>query len=98
MTEPTKCPVRPAKTQVSLGIHPDLTESSLCTQWVAKDPSFLHADTKVSDHTGQMPRLIFRCAHRSFCVAAQMDWLLVLLFVFVSVTMQPLLLKSDVVL
>ena len=30
-----------AKTQISLGI----TQSSLCTQWVAKDPSFLHAES-----------------------------------------------------
>ena len=29
--------VRPAKTQISLGIHPVWSESSLCTQWVAKD-------------------------------------------------------------
>ena len=29
-------------------------QSSLCAQWVAKDPSFLHADSKDSDQTGQM--------------------------------------------
>ena len=28
-------------------------QSLLCTQWVAKDPSFLHADSKDSDQTGQ---------------------------------------------
>ena len=38
--------VRPAKTQISLGIRPVLTESSLCAQWVAKDPSILHADAQ----------------------------------------------------
>ena len=27
-------------------------QSSLCSQWVAKDPSFLHADSKDSDQTG----------------------------------------------
>ena len=27
-------------------------------QWVAKDPSFLHADSEDSDQTGRMPRLI----------------------------------------
>ena len=43
--------VRPGKTQISL-------ESSLCTQWVAKAPSFLHADSEDSDQTGRMPRLI----------------------------------------
>ena len=43
----------------ALGIHPVWSESSLCTQWVAKDPSFLHADSKDSDQTGQMLRLIW---------------------------------------
>ena len=32
--------------------------SSLCAQWVAKDPSFLHADSEDADQTGRMPRLI----------------------------------------
>ena len=50
--------VRPAKTQISLGIGPVLSESSLCAQWVAKDPRFLHADSEDSDQTGRMPRLI----------------------------------------
>ena len=39
-------------------IRPDWSESSLCAQWVAKDPSFLHADSEDSDQTGRMPRLI----------------------------------------
>ena len=56
MTKPTKWHVRPVKTQISLGIHPFWSESSLCTQWVAKDPIFLHADSEDSDQTGQMPR------------------------------------------
>ena len=47
-----------AKTQISLGICQVWLASSLCTQWVAKDPSFLHADSKDSDQTGWMPRLI----------------------------------------
>ena len=29
------------------------------SQWVAKDPSFLHADSEDSDQTGPMPRLIW---------------------------------------
>ena len=33
-------------------------QSSLSAQWVAKDQSFLHADSEDSDQTGQMPRLI----------------------------------------
>ena len=51
--------VCPAKTQISLGIHPVWSEASLCTQWVAKDPSFLHADSEDSDQTGRKPRLIW---------------------------------------
>ena len=44
--------VHPAKTQISLGIHPVWSESSLCTQWVAKDPRFLHADSmKLGAHS-----------------------------------------------
>ena len=61
-----KVTVRPAKTQISLGIHPVWSESSLCVQWVAlcaqwvaKDPSFLLADSEDSDQTGRMPRLIW---------------------------------------
>ena len=53
-----KMSVRPAKTQISLGICPISSESLLCTQWVAKGPRFLQADSKDSDQTGQMPRLI----------------------------------------
>ena len=54
-----KVSVRPAKTQISLGIRPDWSESSVCAQWIAKDPSFLHADSEDSDQTGWMPRLIW---------------------------------------
>ena len=43
--------VRPAKTQISLGIR-------LCALCVAKDHSFLQADSEDSDQTGRMPRLI----------------------------------------
>ena len=52
-----KMSVRPAKTHISLGIRPVWSESSLCAQWVAKDPSFLHADSEDSDQTGRIPRL-----------------------------------------
>ena len=63
-----KMAVPPAKTQISLGIRPVWSEPSLCAQWVAKDPSFLHADSKDSDQTGQMPRLIWVSAGaHSFC-------------------------------
>ena len=41
-----KMSVRPVKTQISLGIRPVWSESSLCAQWVAKDSRFLHADSE----------------------------------------------------
>ena len=44
---------------IVLDIDQVWSESSLCAQWVAKDPRFLHADSKDSDQTGQMPRLIW---------------------------------------
>ena len=40
-------------------------QSSLCAQWVAKGPSFLHADSEDSDQTGWMPRLIWVFAGRT---------------------------------
>ena len=63
--ETNKMSVRPAKTQISLGIRPVWSESSLCAEWVAKDPSFLHADSEDSDQTGRMPRLIWVYAERT---------------------------------
>ena len=39
MTKPTKWHMHPTKTQISLGIRPIWSESSLCAQCVAKDPS-----------------------------------------------------------
>ena len=60
-----KMSVRPAKTQISLGIRLVWSESSLCAPWVAKDPSILHADSKDSDQIGRMPRLIWVFAGRT---------------------------------
>ena len=57
--------VRPAKTQISLGIRTVWSESLLCTQCVAKDTSSLHADSEDSDQTGRMPRLIWVFAGRT---------------------------------
>ena len=64
MTKPIN--VRPANTQISLGIRPVWSETSLCAQWVAMDPSFLHADSEDSDRTRQMNRLIWVIAGRTF--------------------------------
>ena len=63
--KPTKWHVRPAKTQISLGICPVYSESSLsawrklgslATHWVHNEDS---------DQTGQMPRLIWVFAGRT---------------------------------
>ena len=64
-TKPTKWYVPTGKAQISLGIHPVWSESSLCAQRVAKDPRFLHADSEDSDQTGQLPRLIWAFAGRT---------------------------------
>ena len=61
---PTKWPLRPMKTQISLGIRPDWSESLLCAHWVTKDPSFLHADSEDwSDWVDAQADLSLRCAH-----------------------------------
>ena len=60
-----KMSVHPVKTQISLGIRPVWSESSLCAQWVAKGTRFLHADSEYSDQTGWMPRLICVFAGRT---------------------------------
>ena len=71
-----KMTVCPVKTQISLGICPVYSESLLCAQWIAKHPSFLHADRKDSDQTGQMPRLICVFAGRTcHFVGFVMRWL-----------------------
>ena len=71
MTKLTKWFVCPAKTQISLSIPPPVwSKFLLCTQWIAKNPSFLHVDSEDwsdwadaqaedSDQIGRMPRLIW---------------------------------------
>ena len=74
MTKPTKWHVHPAKTQISLGICSVWSESSLCAQWVAKDPSFLHPPSLIRVFAGRtcyfvgfvIRRLIFDI-HVSVC-------------------------------
>ena len=65
MTKPTKWVCAQRRLRSAVGILPDWSKSSLCTQWVAKDPSFLHADSEDSDQTGRMPRLIWVFAGRT---------------------------------
>ena len=45
--------MRLAKTQISRG----RSESSLCTQWVAKDPSFLHVASEEADAQADLSSL-----------------------------------------
>ena len=86
MTKPTKWSMCPGKTQISLGICPVWSESSQCTQLVAEDPVFLHADNEDSDQTGQMPRLIWvfagRTGHFVGFVMRQLKWGNILLSLF----------------
>ena len=57
LTKPTKWHVHPAKTQISLGICPGWSESSLCA-WRKLGSLATHwAHSKDSDQTGQVPRL-----------------------------------------
>ena len=72
-----KMSVCPAKTQISLGIRPIWSESSLCAQWVCRNPSFLQADSEDSDQTGRMPRRIWVIAGRTcHFVGFVMSWLM----------------------
>ena len=49
-----------AKTLISLGIRRVWSESSLCTQWIPKDPSFLHVDSEDwSDWANAQAYLVF---------------------------------------
>ena len=83
VTKPTKWVFRPAKTQISLGILPVWSESSLCAQWVAKDPRFLHADSKDSDQIERIPRLIWVfTGHKCHFVGFVTRWLILLTYCF----------------
>ena len=68
VTKPTNWPVRPAKTQISLGIRPVWSESLLWGQWVDKGPSFHHADSEDwSDWVDAQADLSLRWARKPFC-------------------------------
>ena len=68
--------VRPAKTQISLGICPVWSESSLGAQWVTKDPSFLYVDSEDwSDWADAQADLSLHWAHTHF-VGFVMSWLM----------------------
>ena len=58
MTKPIKWPVCPAKTQISLGIHPVWSESSL-SAWRKPGSLATHWMDSESDQTGRIPSLIW---------------------------------------
>ena len=63
---PTRLHMCPAKIQIILRIRADWSESSQGTQWVAKDPKRLQADSEDSDQTARMRRLIWVFAGRTW--------------------------------
>ena len=71
-------------------LSPIWSEPSLCAQRVAKDPSFLHADSGDPDQTGRMPRLIWVFAGRTLtllvlsCRGSSSFYFIVLYFVSVA--------------
>ena len=66
--KPTKWPVRPAKTHFSLGIRPDWTESSLCTQWVVRIQAFFMRTAKTwSNWADAQADLSLRWSHAPLC-------------------------------
>ena len=58
MTKPTKWPCVQRRLRSAWASVQSDQSLLLCAQWVANDPSFLHADSEDSDQTGRMPRLI----------------------------------------
>ena len=80
MTKPTKWLCAQRRPRSAWAYRTVWSESLLCTQWVAKDPSFIHADSEDSDQTGQMPRLIWVFAGRTdhivgFVMRRLISWL-----------------------
>ena len=80
-----KVAVHPVKTQIGLGISPVWSESSLCAQWIAKDPSFLHADSEDwSDWVDTQADLSLRWAHNHI-VGFVTRWLILYPFVILTI-------------
>ena len=65
MTKPTKWHVRPAKTQINLGIRPVWSESSLSAWRKLGSLATYWAHSEDSDQTGWVPRLIWVFAGRT---------------------------------
>ena len=76
MTKPTKWHVRPAKTQISLGIRPVCSESSLSAWWKLESLATHWVQSENFDQTGRMPRLIWVFAGRTcYFVGFVVRWL-----------------------
>ena len=56
--KPNKMNCAPSEDSDQPGPPPSLIRVFACAQSVAKEPSFLHADSEDSDQTGRMTRLI----------------------------------------
>ena len=65
MTKQTKWHVRPAKTQITLGIRPVWSESSLSAWRKLRSLATQWGHSEDSDQTGRMPRLIWVFAGRT---------------------------------
>ena len=62
-----KMTLSPVKTQISLGICPVWSESSLCAQWVAKDQAFFSGQLRLwSDWADAQADLSLHWAHSHF--------------------------------
>ena len=72
-TKPTKWPVPPAKTQISLGIRPISLVSSLCTLWVVTDCNILQADNKSLIRLGRV--FLLGSRHFVYFVMFQLNFL-----------------------
>ena len=75
MTKPTKWHVRPAKTQINLGIRPVWSESPL-SAWRKIGPLTTYwAHSEDSDQTGRMPRQIWVIAGRTCHLVGFVIWI-----------------------
>ena len=63
-TKPTKWHLRPAKTQINLGILPVWSETLLSTWGKLRSLAIIRAHSEASEQTGRMPRLIWVFAWR----------------------------------
>ena len=81
MDKTNKMSVHPVKAQISLGIYPVWSESSLCAHWEAKDQSFLHKDSEDSDQTSWSESSLGAQSFCWFCRevaqdSAEVSWIL----------------------